>query len=185
MPNNEFNHRVNEYVRLMQDYVTSDMTDWLADRGFFDAPASTKFHGAHEGGLYEHSAAVTQFLVNLTRDNHLTWKNPRSPYIVGMFHDLCKIDSYKVDNSVPYTVGEPTRWQYNTETLLKGHGDKSVMLLSQFYELTEEEILCIRYHMGAFVEKEEWRDYTRAVNLYPNVLWTHTADMLAAHVSGT
>ena len=185
MPNSEFNHRVNEYVRLMQDYVTSDMTDWLADHGFFHAPASTKFHGAHEGGLYEHSAAVTKFLLSLTQNNNLAWKNPRSPYIVGMFHDLCKIDQYRIDNSVPYTVGEPTRWEYNTDTLLKGHGDKSVMLLSQFYELTEEEILCIRYHMGAFVEKEEWRDYTRAVNLYPNVLWTHTADMLAAHVSGT
>lgn len=189
MPNNEFNHRVNEYVRLMQDYVTSDMTDWLADHGFFDAPASTKFHGAHEGGLYEHSAAVTQFLVNLTRDNHLTWKNPRSPYVVGMFHDLCKIDQYRHPdaglqmNGVP--IKDTGKWEYNTETLLKGHGDKSVMLLSRFYELTEEEILCIRYHMGAFVEKEEWRDYTRAVNLYPNVLWTHTADMLAAHVSGT
>ena len=25
---------------------------------------------------------------------------------------------------------------------------------------------------------------TRAVNKYPNVLWTHTADMLASHVAG-
>lgn len=38
--------------------------------------------------------------------------------------------------------------------------------------------------MGAFTDKSEWNDYTRAVNLYPNVLWTHQADMLASHVEG-
>lgn len=27
-------------------------------------------------------------------------------------------------------------------------------------------------------------DYTRAVSQYPNVLWTHQADMLASHVAG-
>lgn len=71
-----------------------------------------------------------------------------------------------------------------TDILLKGHGDKSVMLLSQFYTLTEEEVMCIRYHMGAFTDKSEWNDYTRAVHIYPNVLWTHQADMLASHVEG-
>ena len=55
-------------------------------------------------------------------------------------------------------------------------------LLSQHLSLTMEEILCIRYHMGAFVDQKEWNDYTRAIHTYPNVLWTHTADMLAAHI---
>lgn len=50
--------------------------------------------------------------------------------------------------------------------------------------LTEEEIMCIRYHMGAFCDKSEWNDYTRAVHKYTNVLWTHQADMLASHVEG-
>ena len=58
------------------------------------------------------------------------------------------------------------------------------MLLSQFYALTEEEIMCIRYHMGAVCPNEEWNDDTRAVRAYPNVLWTHQADMLASHVEG-
>lgn len=156
-----------------------DMLDWLVNKGFFKAPASTKYHGAHEGGLYQHSVAVTQFLLRLTEDNKLIWRNERSPYIVGMFHDLCKIDQY-----LPFMDCESISWDYNPNTLLKGHGEKSVMLLSQFYRLTEEEICCIRYHMGAFTPKEEWNDYTRAVRQYPNVLWTHHADMLASHVAG-
>ena len=77
----------------------------------------------------------------------------------------------------------PTAWEHNPDTPLKGHGDKSVMLLSQFYRLTEEEIMCIRYHMGAFTVASEWNDYTGAIHRFPNVLWAHTADMIAAHIT--
>lgn len=175
-----------------------DMLDWLVNKGFFKAPASTKYHGAHEGGLYQHSVSVMKFLVQLTKDNDLHWQDERSPYIVGMFHDLCKIDQYlprwgvKEELEVtPLNETNPVRftntivgYDYNPDTLLKGHGEKSVMLLSQFYTLTDEEIMCIRYHMGAFTDKSEWNDYTRAVSQYPNVLWTHQADMLASHVAG-
>lgn len=162
--------------------VSAETIRWIEDHGFFTAPASTKYHGNYEGGLFDHSFAVMTALVELTEKNGLMWQRKRSPYIVGMFHDLCKIDQYRIDNSVPYTVGEPTRYTYRTDTLLKGHGDKSVMLLSQHLKLTEEEVLCIRYHMGAFTEKEEWSDYTRAIHEYETVLWTHQADMIASHV---
>jgi HD superfamily phosphohydrolase YqeK len=162
--------------------VSAETITWLENNGFFTAPASTKYHGNYEGGLFDHSLAVMNALVELTENNGLIWGRKRSPYIVGMFHDLCKIDQYRVDNSEPYTVGEPTRYIYRTDTLLKGHGDKSVMLLSQHLKLTEEEVLCIRYHMGAFTEKEEWSDYTRAIHECPTVLWTHQADMIASHV---
>ena len=168
--------------------IPVDMLDWLVSKGFFTAPASTKYHGAHEGGLFQHSAAVMKSLVGLTESCHLEWQNERSPYIVGMFHDLCKIDQYR-NTSYGLTLDgqplhNPCEWEYNPHTLLKGHGEKSVMLLSQFYTLTEEEILCIRYHMGAFTPKEEWNDYTGAIHAYPSVLWTHQADMLASHVAG-
>lgn len=165
--------------------VSVDMVDWLLGNGFFNAPASTKYHGNYDGGLFDHSCAVMKSLVDLTEKNSLKWNNPRSPYIVGMFHDLCKIDQYRGTRCKDGVVYDHiVAWDYNTEILLKGHGDKSVMLLSQFYALTEEEILCIRYHMGAFTEKEEWRDYTRAIHIYPNVLWTHHADMIASHIHG-
>ena len=175
---------LNDFLNLMKlpdgtPLLPIDMLDWLVNKGFFKAPASTKYHGAHEGGLYQHSASVMEFLVQLTKDNDLHWQDERSPYIVGMFHDLCKIDQY-----LPFMDCESIRWDYNPNTLLEGHGEKSVMLLSQFYTLTEEEICCIRYHMGAFTQKEEWNDYTGAIHSYPNVLWTHHADMLASHVSG-
>ena len=184
---------VSDFLELMTlpdrtPLVPVDMVEWLIAHGWFTAPASTKFHGNYEGGLLEHSTAAMKFLVQLTEHNHLIWRNARSPYIIGMFHDLCKIDQYRHPSTgvMPdgFQIYDPTAWEYRTDTLLKGHGDKSVMLLSQFYTLTEEEIMCIRYHMGAFTDKSEWNDYTRAVRNYPNVLWTHQADMLASHVAG-
>ena len=56
------------------------------------------------------------------------------------------------------------------------------MLLSSILTLTDEEALCIRWHMGAFDEKENWNAYSNAIHKYPNVLWTHQADMYATHV---
>ena len=153
-----------------------DVLDCLIDRGFFTAPASTKYHGAYEGGLFDHSLAVAKALVEQTERNMLKWKDPRSPYIVGMLRDLCKIDCY--------IKHEDGTYEHTTDTSLVGHGDKSVMLLSTLMQLTEEEMLCIRYHMGAFTDKEEWKYYSGAVEKYPNVLWTHTADMIASKVYG-
>ena len=193
MKNDDFKFAMSTFIDFMRlpngtSLVSPEMLQTLTLGGFFDAPASTKYHGNYPGGLLAHSYSVAKFLVQLTEDNHLTWKSPRSPFIVGMFHDLCKIDQYRHPASRliadGVTVMDSFKWEYNPDTLLKGHGDKSIMLLSQFYTLTEEEIMCIRYHMGAFTDKSEWNDYTRAVRQYPNVLWTHQADMLASHVAG-
>ena len=165
-------------------FVDKEFETYLLANGFFSAPASTKYHGNYEGGLYDHSFTVMNILVELSAKNNLKWQRAESPFIVGMFHDLCKIDQYRIDNSEPYTVGEATRYEYRTDTDFKGHGDKSILLLCQHMKLTEEEVMCIRYHMGAFTQKDEWRDYTNAVHRYANVLWTHHADMLASHVCG-
>lgn len=166
-----------------------DIAEKLTESRFFAAPASTKYHGAYEGGLFDHSYNVTSVLVTLSHNNNLEWQRPESPYIIGMFHDICKQDQYRhpitgtlYGGSVKEPIYDPFEWEYDPDTLLKGHGDKSVMLLSQYLQLTMEEILCIRYHMGAFVDQKGWNGYTRAIHECPNVLWTHTADMIAAHI---
>ena len=174
------------FVRSMSEVfapvVVSDILDFAKEEGFFVAPASTKYHGNYEGGLFDHSLRVMQDLIQLTRDNRLQWSREESPYIVGMFHDICKVDAY-VHVIDPDPI-RPSWWEHDNECQLKGHGDKSIMILSTLMRLTEEEVMCIRYHMGAFTDKEEWNYYTRAVRKYPNVLWTHMADMLASQVAG-
>ena len=173
------------------DILSEEFKTYLLANGFFSAPTSTKYHGAYEGDLFDHSFAVMNFLVELSAKNGLKWQRAKSPFIVGMFHDLYKIDQYRHPIIEKLFIGnekasvyDEMNWEYNPDTAVKGHGDKSVILLSQYMTLTEEEVMCILYHMGAFTDKEQWRDYTNAVHRFPNVLWTHQADMIASHVVG-
>ena len=147
----------------------------LSDMGFFTSPASTKYHGAYPGGLHDHSYAVTWNLLRLTESLDLSWEKKRSPYIVGMLHDICKCHMY---------IATDSGYEYNRDLYLPGHGDRSVILAQQLVRLTEEEILCIRWHMGAFDDREHWNAYGQAIENYPNVLWTHTADMMASRIDG-
>ena len=170
--------------------VSADMFDWLVGSGFFMKPAAIKHHGNYTGGLFDHSFEVMQVLVDMTERLDLNWIDLRSPYIVGMFHDLCKMDDYVDENAegiVMMGSGSPIskdpKWTYNNNKILKGHGDKSIMMLSQFMTLTEEEIMCIRFHMGAY-ETESWNEWDAAIRIYDTVLWTHTADMYASKVKG-
>lgn len=164
--------RINEYTEFMGRFSDADMLAQLIRKDFFSSPASVNYHGEYEGGLFDHSICVARSLVDLTQKLNLSWQNPRSPYIVGMFHDLCKCDFYEEDYE---------GYAYSDSKAFPGHGAKSVMELSTLMQLTEEEVYCIRYHMGAY-EKDEWEYYDRAIRKYPNVLWTHTADMVASKV---
>ena len=51
-----------EYLSLCREQIQreglEDLLSWLQKSDFFSAPASTKFHGAYEGGLCEHSLDV-------------------------------------------------------------------------------------------------------------------------------
>lgn len=164
----------NESEKYNGPLFTCDLSVFLYNLGFFDAPASMRNHGAYEGGLFDHSKAVYENLLMLTEKLGLKWIKPDSVFNVAMLHDLCKCDQYKKHGK---------EWEYNTDTLLTGHGEKSVMMLAQLgLKLNPEEIACIRYHMGAFTDSKEWNSYTNAIHQYPNVLWVHTADMMAAYI---
>ena len=165
--------RVDLFRRTVEIYLPDNVFPWLYENGFFTQVASTKFHGSYEGGLFDHSYTVMDNLCKLSVRNDLKWLDERSPIVVGMFHDLCKIDEYAcTEGGIMYVRDTP----------IKGHGSKSVTLLSDLMDLTEEEELCIKHHMGAFGGKGEALGYTDAIHRYPNVLWTHLADMMAAHI---
>lgn len=65
-----------------------------------------------------------------------------------------------------------------------GHGEKSVYLIARFMKLEDEEVLAIRWHMGA------WDDAVRggshglneAMKLHRIVYELHAADMRATHI---
>lgn len=176
--------RLEQFRGIMKAAFSPDeierMIDDMEELNFFEAPASISHHGNHSGGLFDHSICVTNCLLDLTKCCELHWQQKRSPYIVGMFHDICKCDNYK---RMP-DGHDPEAWEYNNAAILPGHGEKSVIMLQQYMPLTMEEIMCIRWHMGAFDDKANWNSYGQAVTQFNNVLWTHTADMMAARILG-
>lgn len=68
------------------------------------------------------------------------------------------------------------------DTIPYGHGEKSVMMISEFIKLTPEEKYAIRWHMG-FTEPKEWYGTIgQAYKKYPLALYTHEADLEATYI---
>ncbi len=130
-----------------------------------------------------HSVEVAKQLRNMTDKLDLKWQTDYSPECIGLLHDVCKCEEYRVKK-----YGDEVQISWDKDQRMPGHGNKSVVMLLEFAQedddffLTKEEISCIMYHMGAFTEKEEWGYYSHAVREYPNVLYTHTADMIASQI---
>lgn len=167
------NMTLDDRRKIFESIGMSEIVPWLESIGYFSAPASTKYHGAHEGGLYEHSWRVAEYLSGISKDLGYEWGRWQSPFIIGLLHDICKCDQYKAT---------ARGYEYNSDAAYPGHGEKSLILLMGHVDLTEEEKLCIRYHMGAYEDQKVWSYYGRAVHECSGVLLTHMADMLASHV---
>lgn len=155
---------------------------WLAETDFFTAPASTKHHAAYPGGLFDHCMNVTLELLHMTDKGVVTpWNRDASPLIIGILHDTTKIGKYKLFQDMN-TVTQEVEPMYVTDKdypYYGGHGYDSAVKALQHIQLTVEEEFCIRFHMGAY-ETEEWDAFDSAIKKFPNVLWTHTADMVAS-----
>ncbi len=183
-----------EFINLFQSRITREGADKLLEyldspqSDFFRAPASTRFHGAFEGGLLEHSLNVYYCLYDyLQRERVKELYNistsEESIAIVSLLHDLCKVNCYtkgtrnvKDKNGVWQTV--PT-FEYNDE-MPYGHGEKSVYIISGFMKLTREEAFAIRYHMG-FSGTEPQNNIGSAFEKYPLAFALSTADMEATY----
>ncbi len=137
---------------VLRDWLTSDECD------FFTAPASTKYHGAYEGGLCEHSLDVYEMAVRLEslfreeiRKQYLVLnrKYDREQFmeslaIAALFHDLCKTNFYKIKSN-----GRASFFTVDEQLPFGGHGSKSVYILSKYLkDIRDEEAIAINCHMG-------------------------------------
>ena len=156
---------------------------------FFKAPASTRFHGNFEGGLLEHSMKVYEILSDKVRyvklnSNIEINSSEDSLIIIGLLHDICKVNYYKTDyRNAKNEFGEWEKVPYYTvdDTIPYGHGEKSVMMLTEYIKLTSEEKYCIRWHMGFSEPKELYGSLGLAFKKYPLALLTNEADLEATY----
>lgn len=149
----------------------------LGETSYYQMPASTTHHQNYAGGLLDHCTSVWLHLEKLTKALDLKWDDPSSPFIIAMLHDACKIGAYFYNHDYGC-------WEH-TENHPQGHAELSLKVIEELgIELTDEEKACIRWHMGAFDDRENWNNFTDAIHKYPNVFWTHVADMMSAHLDG-
>lgn len=164
----------------------SDLWGWLQGTDFLHAPASTRWHGAHEGGLVEHSLAVHDRLVQLDGDFGFGLADD-SMALCALLHDVCKADCYVPDtrnvkdergvwHKVPcYRFEE--RYPYG------GHGSKSVYLVQSFVRLSPEEAAAINCHMGQF-DATQYSNPSPVYAANPLAWLLHVADEAATYVDG-
>ena len=158
-----------------------DLISFLEKTDFFTAPASTRFHGSFEGGLVEHSLKVYEILDYKAKNNVLKLEIPDDTIkIVSLLHDICKLNFYKVDyRNAKNALGEWEKVPYYTidDTIPYGHGEKSVMMISEYIKLTPEEKYSFRWHMGYTEPKELYNTIGSAYKKYPLALMMHEADL--------
>ncbi len=171
-------------ARLLE-YLSSDASD------FFTAPSSTRFHGAYEGGLVQHSVNVYHCLEDYlsrprTKELYNMNYSDETVALVSLLHDICKLNFYTVDyrnaknaqgvwERVPY---------YKVEDFLPyGHGEKSVYIISSYMRLSREEAFAIRYHMGFSnaANSEQINNVGKAFEMFPLALALNVADMEASY----
>lgn len=171
---------------------TTKLLEWMHTTDFYVAPASTKYHSSFKGGLLLHSLNVYDAYKELQPAFMALWgadkKIMTNCNIICLLHDLCKtsfykpckknrrdssgkweaVDSFEVEDQFPY-----------------GHGEKSVFLIERFLRLRSSEAMAIRWHMGAFGDASQQRDYQQALNKNPEILLLSMADQAATSLMET
>lgn len=158
---------------------------WIRSTDFYQAPASSRYHDSVPGGLLRHSLRVVEALVRcaLAVSNKIT---PYSGVLCALVHDWCKIGCYEhyLRNVKNETTGQ---WEkvdsYRRREQLQfsyGHGVSSLVIASKFFNLTTEEALAVRWHMGEYnVAPNEMNELHQANAAFPLVYALQFADRLA------
>jgi len=181
---------VEEFEGLLRDNVGRDGVDeliaWLRSSDFYTAPASTRYHGAHEGGLLEHCLTVYEKLRDLVAYFDYEDKiSLESVTICGLLHDLCKVGCYKTE--MRWRKDSNNRWEqyptykYDEDYPFGGHGSKSVYLIQHFMRLEPDEAAAINCHMGAY-DMTSYSKPSAAYSEFPLAWLLHVADEAATHI---
>lgn len=175
--------KVKELLNKINREGIEELKVFLENSDFYEAPASTRYHGAYQSGLIEHSYKVYEILKEKVKFHNLE-VSEETLIIVTILHDICKVNFYKVDyRNAKNSKGEWEKVPYYAieDTIPYGHGEKSVMMITEYMKLTNEEKYAIRWHMGFSEPKEQYSTLGQAFKKYPLALLLHEADLEATY----
>lgn len=165
--------------------IASKCLAWLHTTDFFVAPASTIYHNHERGGLLNHTLQVVDAIIDLHNCRKFKYVSLKSAVLVALVHDWCKIGLYesytknvKDDNGI--WKQEIAYKHKDTPFVTFGHGVSSLYLISRFINLSTEEALAVRWHMGEYnVAHNEMNELHSANETYPLVQMLQFADRLS------
>ncbi len=152
-PLNEFTNELGDRAAEIQRFETFLETE----TGWLTSPASTRFHLPHAGGLVEHSLNVARTLLRL-RDTLAPDLSAESCVAVGLYHDVGKVGM----PGKPYYLPNPSEWHVrnrganyivNQDLVHMDIATRSLFLVAQHIQLTDEEAQAIRYHDGQYIDE--------------------------------
>ena len=182
------------FLEIVKQNITREgidkLLDWLEKTDFYTAPASSRFHNNVEGGLCEHSInTYNRYIKLLESEFGENWQDKiskESAAIISLFHDLCKVDYYKIEFRNVKVNNEWIQKPYFSveDSLPYGHGEKSVYILNGFLRLTREEAMAINWHMGGFDARVKGGSYSLSEAFYrfPTCFLFHIADLQATYL---
>lgn len=164
---------------------------YLCETDYFIAPASSgNNHGGKSGGLFEHSLMMYESLKKLNElvDNRYS---DETLLVIAFCHDICKVNTYVPKEK--WFKNNKGDWEsyLGYEIVDKfpiGHGEKSLYITSKYLDLTDDEAMAIRWHMGSFevgtiLNSNTKYSFQQAQDLSPIVRMTHCADLMSISMS--
>lgn len=165
--------------------IAARFLNWIRSTDFYSCPASTRFHDSDPCGLIYHTLNVYQNMMDLRKVKKFQNTNYDSITIVSLGHDLTKIGNYElylrnVKNEVTGDWEHVPSYRWKANPFPFGHGVASMYIISQFFNLTIDELLALRWHMAEYrVASQEVGELEEACERYPLVRMVQFADQLA------
>lgn len=186
MKPDEIKSKIIELLSSTQRKGIDKVIKYLEDSDFFEAPASTRYHGNYKGGLAEHSLNVYEIF---KRKNEIYdfGLSDDTVKITALLHDICKTNFYTVSSRNMKKDGKWIQVPYYAvdDQVPFGHGEKSVIMLQQFIRLSKEEVIMIRWHMGGYEPSQNYNSVSNAWNICKAGVALHTADLESSYILET
>lgn len=174
------------------------LVDYLVKSDFFYAPASSKYHGAYEGGLCEHCLQVYHTLKELVELKCLPIGED-SIIICGLLHDFAKVNTYiktSVNKKVYHNNGSKHdelgtfdwvaelgyKIDHDHKFVYGNHEETCEYLIRCFIPLKTEESIAILHHHGGMGFDSTKLNITDIYNNCPLACLLHSADLLCTYI---
>lgn len=167
-------------AKMTEKANIEELLQYCRDSDFYTAWASSSYHENRDGGLLQHSLNVCEYSMNL-------WKtfnskvDLQSVIFCSLFHDLGKSglkgDEYYVPNTLKSgNISGTKPIKINPKLRIKNHAMRSVLTLSKFVDMTEDEKVCIINHDG-FYQAENRQ---AMLDIFELLYIVHSADLYVA-----